>query len=82
MTGERPPNLKVGDYVWIRNGNDCGRSLLPIRPIKVMIIRFDFGNFQAHTDLDLVTDWWYGYHEIFEPKPRKKGNFVGERVIQ
>jgi hypothetical protein len=82
----KKPN--VGDIVWIKEANTWGRTGLPPGPIRVKVLETDDNySFEAepvHPD-STGDDWWnYKYTEIFTPvaKSRKKGKFIGKRVIQ
>ncbi len=86
---------KVGDYVWIQNGDAHFRDDNPPGEIKVLIVQDNFegdtsrfiGKYETGRN-NFHTTFYYCFNEISKIEGRKfvprkrKGRLIGEEVIQ
>ena len=77
------PDLKKGDKILIKDGQNNCRDLNPRGEIVVTFIRLHGGDtfLAASTGLG---DYWYGYNEIIKvlPATPRKGKLIGGYSIQ
>ena len=78
-------NLKVGDIVWIKEGEACCRGSNYPSPMQVIVTNIDlpdksFSGLPKDPSLRQVT-FYYKYSEIFEPKSTRKCKFIGGHQV-
>ncbi len=85
---DKHKGYKIGDIVWIRDGNGWGRSRMGNAPIQVKITGFiddcEHPHFEAFCPKHPEEDWVYKYDEIINaPKGKKRrGRLIGGIPIQ
>lgn len=79
--------MKIGDEVWVKDGSNLSRNDYPKKPLLIKVSEFGGTIFFGDpVDESLPHhNFLYDFSEIFSaeflPK-RKKGKFIGERLIQ